>query len=90
MTFQIFVGGQRVNSADVLNTPAWSHQVRLSPPVTSHAHACSRKNAAAAFVVYDDYDPTRVVFFFLKNLRDKWRLRQRPTLLDPVVRADLS
>ena len=26
MTFQIFVGGQRVNSADVLNTPAWSHQ----------------------------------------------------------------
>ena len=43
MTFQIFVGGQRVNSADVLNTPAWSHQVRLSPPVTSHAHACSKK-----------------------------------------------
>jgi hypothetical protein len=50
----------------------------------------ARKNAAAAFVVYDDYDPTRVVFFLLKNLRDKWRLRQRPTLLDPVVRADLS
>jgi len=49
----------------------------------------ARKNATAAFVVYDDYDPTRVVFL-LKNLRDKWRLRQRPTLLDPVVRADLS
>jgi len=31
-----------------------------------------------------------VSFFLLKNLRDKWRLRQRPTLLDPVVRADLS
>ena len=26
MTFQIFVGGQRVNSADVLNTPTWSPQ----------------------------------------------------------------
>lgn len=88
MTFQIFVGGQRVNSADVLNTPAWSHQVRLSPPVR-HMRTPARKNAAAAFVVYDDYDPTHVVFL-LKNLRDKWRLRHRPTLLDPVVRADLS
>ena len=35
MTFQIFVGGQRVNSADVLNTPTWSPQVSLLPSVTS-------------------------------------------------------
>ena len=35
MTFLIFVGGQRVNSADVLNTPTWSPQVRLLPPFTS-------------------------------------------------------
>ena len=38
MTFQIFVGGQRVNSSDVLNQAAWSGKVRATEvfaPVTS-------------------------------------------------------
>ena len=52
MTFQIFVGGQRVNSADVLNTPAWSHQVRLSPVTSRTCTHVSARNAAAAFVAF--------------------------------------
>ena len=37
MTFQIFVGGQRVNSAEILDTPGWSAQVRTSASQTSTA-----------------------------------------------------
>ena len=44
MTFQIFVGGQRVNSSDVLNQAAWSGKDK------SRKRDCGKDEDAVAYV----------------------------------------
>lgn len=44
MTFQIFVGGQRVNSAEILDTPGWSAQDK------SRKRDCNEDEDAVAYV----------------------------------------
>jgi len=77
MTFQIFVGGQRVNSADVLNTPAWSHQVRLSPVTSRTCTHVSAGNAAAHLSLFDNCIPIRVAIFSSKTSRKSRLFRRR-------------
>ena len=71
MTFQIFVGGQRVNSADVLNTPAWSHQVRLSPVTSRTCTHVSVETRRLILSLFDDCGPTRVSAFSSKTSRKR-------------------
>lgn len=74
MTFQIFVGGQRVNSADVLNTPAWSHQVRLSPVTSRTCTHVSVETRRLILSLFDDCGPTRVSAFSSKTSRKRRRV----------------
>ena len=61
MTFQIFVGGQRVNSDRITSTPAWAgEQVRPSrgstlPPPTTHARGT--RGSDSFITCFDSFDP---------------------------------
>ena len=63
MTFQIYVGGQRVNSDFITSTPAWASQQVSLPAVKSRQSGFHRWEGGASNDVEDPRtDPPRIPF----------------------------